>query len=85
MSLISSLAFVKDSNNYTHLPAILSNILLKPSPGDTGIGAADDITCSTNNSIENCFIFDHGLFEPIESFVTPIVPKLSIKDGNLIT
>ena len=78
-SIISSLAFVTDLNSYTHVPAILSNILLKPSPGDTGIGAADDITCSTNNSIENCFIFDHGLFEAIEWFDTPIVLKLLIK------
>ena len=44
------------------LPAKLSKILLKPSPGESGMGVADDITWSTSNSNENGFMAAQGLF-----------------------
>ena len=47
------------------LPAKLSKILLKPSPGESGMGVADDITWSTSNSNENGFMTAQGLFDDL--------------------
>ena len=61
------------------LPAKLSKILRKPSPGESGIGAAEDITCSTSSSNENCFMYTQGLFKALELFIAPTVLKLHLE------
>ena len=58
---------------------MLSKILLKASPGERGMGAADDITISTNSSNENCSMNIQGLLEVLEWFILPVVLKLNVK------
>ena len=61
------------------LPAMLSKILLNASPGERGMGAADDITFSTISSNENGSMNIQGLLEVLEWFILPALLKLNNK------
>ena len=61
------------------LPAKLSKILLKPSPGESGMGVADDITWSTSNSNENGFMTAQGLFDDLGWDMFPTLLKLKFE------
>ena len=66
------------------LPAKLSKILLKPSPGESGMGVADDITWSTSNSNENGFMTAQGLFDDLGLAMFPTLLKLKFEKQIVI-